>query len=139
MLKEDVNIQVISQMCGNPIMCCESALYQLGLSTYVDRHLTFLNKYQSVNTAEFEYIKETRDFKDIIISEKGYRVTSPERTLCDMIAWDRCEEFLVQGLDDYMFDYSERIPLLLEKAKEYNVYDKLMKYIDELNNTEEFY
>ena len=133
MLTEDSKIRAVWQICGAPILCCESALYQLELSTYVDRHPCFLSKYQEVKTYSFEYIKGDTE-EDIFTNCRGYRVTTPQRTLCDMIRYDRCEEFLYQGLSDYIFDGLD-ISSLRETAKKYGVLERIDELIEEINNS----
>lgn len=123
----------ILQKWGNPKLCLESALYQHGYTTYRDMYPTILSDYLEFKTPTIEYIKD-RFHKDMVTLESGIEVTSLERTICEMIYYDRDPDLILQALDDYVYMYKKDVVFLRQKAIEYGVKETLDELLEEVKD-----
>jgi len=53
-----------------------------------------------ISSAISYFFVETVDYSETIFIDNGVYVTSPERTICDMILYDRHEYHLLEAIDD---------------------------------------
>lgn len=128
----------VTRMVGNLPLCCESALSVLGYSTCINYVPVYLNSEMTLDAQCILLMKEDMDYQDVVTLDNGYRVTTIERTICDMIRWDRQEEFTYQALVDYYFEF-EDLTKLYKAADKYGVRQQIDDYIEEISNETEFY
>ena len=126
---------VVSKLTGEKYFGFESALHHWSLANWINRKPQILSKTTTVEFQTYCKIKCINGWDDFVQSpESGLFYTNKERTICDMILYERCEELIFNSLDDYL--YMDKIPVenLMKYARKYNVEDKLNYYISELDD-----
>lgn len=133
--------RLIKMIPEGRVFALESALVEYWLCNYGDYYVVLLD-----NSIPKKFISRCFHFipnpsfgdEDIIPHPKypNLRITTPERTICEMIACDRRDDFIIQALQNYVIfkdnpSYDEN--KLFERAKHYGVYDKLMQYLEWAN------
>ena len=119
-------------------MILESALSYYDLCTFGDHYITVLNNKidKKLITRWYHFIPNPRfGNKDIVAFDKDpkFFITTPERTICEMIACDRRDDFIIQALQNYVIfkdNPSYDKDLLFSKAREYGIHDKLIQYLE---------
>jgi len=121
------------------ILCLDFALGYHGLSTfsYMEFPCYFMalpnttEKYISSNIS-YQLVSKL-DMRNIIKIKDGIFVTNPERTLCDMIKYDRHEYHLLEALDAvYQDDVDSVDKSLLESlVDEYNIRERFEELKEE--------
>lgn len=117
----------------NFILCLESAAAYHGLITYADTPLIVynLNNNFSLKTAHLrQYPKPTTSnpLEDCIRLRDGLWVTSIERTICELVKYEREEFFIYEALEDLNISFST----ILESANKYEVSSKLKSFISSI-------
>lgn len=118
----------------------ESALAFQDLCTFSNDYIIFLNDSDIIiNDNQFiRFYNNLLSTEDIIPYNEKFLITSPDRTVCEMILNDRREDFIIEALECYLYDAREDLSLdsLYECAIKYNVASKIDSYIEELSDTE---
>lgn len=124
----------------NSIIGLESALSYYDLCTFADQYMVLLFNSNSVyrfNSKYFKFVsRKTLNPSDIIPyspSNGRLKITTPEATICEMIACDGRDDFIIEALQSYIIfkeDSSYNEEKLFSKAKEYGVYERLKEYLD---------
>lgn len=127
--------RVISRVTGNKVLGLTSALAYNGLGSVIDRKPQFLTEHKSEEWITFSEYQCRDGFEDLIEDEEtGLKYTNPERTLCDMIIYDRDEGTLMDALDDYLTEHNDDDSVLMEYAEKYGVKDKMTELINDLDD-----
>ena len=136
MLSEDTMNITGSVLLGLKTLALESALARSRMSTVIGGVPVFIAKaILPLNTQAYCLVRNKTGDEDIEQSSDGLFYTTPERTICDMINYDRREDLIIEALDDYLSE-PERFKgkeYLLEIAEKYNVKEKVLYYIDEID------
>lgn len=112
--------EAIISLFKNPILCLESALYQMNISTYADRQIKLLNIVNNdvkLETNVFKYISNKLDNSNIK-EVKGVKCTSLGRTAAELIIHDRDVDCIEAALEK------------LIELKDINEIQILLKYIE---------
>jgi len=114
------------------IIVAESAAAHHCLTTYANNPLIVMfegsKEVQFSNVLSVIKYDEKKGFKDCELLHDALYVTSSERAILDMIEYDRYEGWIYDALLDYGNDYT----LLIEKAVEYGLEEKLEHFINTL-------
>jgi len=121
-----------------PIICLDCALAIHGLSSFNgELYPMIFSEVRGITPRFCEGIISEMFVPQINYSNiseyangKAY-VTSPERSICDMIIYDRDNFFTLEAIDEIYSMGQERINRLETLAKEYSIYDKLIQFKDE--------
>lgn len=125
--------KIIADMTNNNTLCLESALDYNGLGNVIDRKPQFLTNHEDKDWITFTEFQCKNGFDDLIEDEStGLKYTNAERTLCDMIIYDRDEGTLMDALDDYLVEHNDDDSILMEYAEKYGVKEKMSQLIKEL-------
>lgn len=123
---------ILPKLMNKIILAFENAATYNGLSTYSGDPITC---YSLEDVTPFEsyllcmYKNETKDpFEDCIKLPNDLWATNEERTICEMIKYNRSEEWIFEALYNYDKDFN----YLRRFAEKYNVRDKLEKFIAEM-------
>lgn len=115
------------------ILCLESALHQNGLSTCNDESPFVFAKVDSMRIAKSFVLVPNNFGEEDIVEIRNRRCTSAERTICEMILFNMQEDFIIEALADYE-SKNGNFKVLLEKANRYNVSNKVLQLIDEIED-----
>lgn len=129
-------VSSISKLSNEFLLGLESSLFKNFLSNVIANRPVFLSKSKiELSNQNFIILRNKTGDEDIEQSSDGLFYTTPERTICDMINYDRREDLIIEALDDYLSE-PERFKgkeYLLEIAEKYNVKEKVLFYIDEID------
>ena len=112
----------------NPILCLESAMFQLGIGTYMDKTLHLLSEVNSAETFKtniFEYHNNLLGYSNII-NVDGIKCTSLGRTLAEMIVHDRYDEWIEQIIEELRSNSNHKKEINIFKSYS-NVYSVYLK------------
>lgn len=131
--------EIILSALVSPLLCLESALVEHTLTTYIDKQVTVSYTGSTILSNQFlELIPNEFGEKDVI-EINGRRVTSPERTICEMLLFDRRDDLIIEAIDDYLNGMGIGTKgTLLIKAEEYGVLEVMGKFIDEVEDYFEY-
>lgn len=123
---------------SNSIIGLESALSYYRLCSFADQYIVTesLAGNYNINSRYYKIVSSnTLKMEDTVPYEPSngrLRITTPEVTICEMIACDRRDDFIIESLQSYVIfkeDDSYDEEKLYSKAREYGVYDKLKEYL----------
>lgn len=133
----EARLSSISRLSNEFLLGLESSLFKNFLSNVIANRPIFLSKsHIELLSQNYVVISNKTGDEDIEQAENGLFYTTPERTICDMINYDRREDLIIEALDDYLSE-PERFKgkeYLLEIAEKYKVKDKVLAYIDEIDD-----
>ena len=123
---------------NNSIIMMESALSYYRLCTFANQYLVIKNNNipRRTRTTTIQMIPTSfgdEDITDYKPSIGRLKITTPERTICEMIALDGRDDFIVEALQRYViykYDQSYDYDRLVGVAKKYGVYEKLQQYLE---------
>lgn len=112
----------------------ESAASFYDLCTFSNDYLIFLTDNNlTINKNQFiRFYPNKLGNSDIVKFNDRLTITTPDRTVCEMIAYDRRDDFIIEALECYIFDTRDDLTLesLYECAKKYNVYEQLLPLVE---------
>lgn len=127
----------ISRLCNEKLFGLESSLYKNFLSNVIaNRPVLLTDSSIMVLNQNFIILPNKTGNEDIEQSSNGLWFTTPERTICDMIIYDRREDLIIEAVDDYLSE-PEKFKgkdYLLEIARKYKVESQVLAYIDEIDD-----
>lgn len=136
MLEENKRARLL---CSNPILCVESALSIHGIGTYSRLCPQVFGEFSTVRDVDFgSYIPNKFGDEDIV-EKYGMKATTPLRSICEMIIFDRREDLIYEALDDMINMEKMEVSTILEAAKKYGVLEKMQHYINTLDENIDFY
>lgn len=124
--------ETILDLIPSGIICYESALAFHNLCTFSNDYIImFTDSSYTLNRNQF-----VRFYSRVFSSDEGivkfndkFSITSPERTICEMILADRRDDFIIEALECYLYDSKLDINNLYSFARKCHVYPQLMSYI----------
>lgn len=131
-------VRIVScTISGVKLLGLESSLTHYHLSTVIDSiPVLFSSLNTTLKSQSFCLIPNKAGNEDIEQDSSGLWFTTPERTICDMIIYDRREDLIIEALDDYLSE-PERFKgkdYLLTIARKYKVESQVLAYIDEIDD-----
>lgn len=129
MLRDDV-----LRFINSGYLCLESALYEYKLSSYFDYVVkVYSDKVPPIETSFYKVFQNKNGSEGIVPLRDGLFITTIERTICDLVSYDRREDFIIEALSDY-HDRFGSYDELFEVALKYNVLDEIKSLIDEIED-----
>lgn len=133
----ETRLRSIAKLSNESLFGLESSLYKNFLSNVIaNRPVILSNSGITLLNQNFVILPNKTGDEDIEECSNGLRFTTPERTICDMINYDRREDLIIEALDDYLSE-PEKFKgkeYLLEIARKYKVEYKVLGYIDEIDD-----
>jgi hypothetical protein len=122
---------ILNSLTG--FVCLECAAY---INKISKASVIPIIRYTTLDLKDSDYLSfikvDSLNHEDTFKVHEDMCVTNAERTICDLINYDRAEEFIYSAIEDYIGSH-EDVVRLLEYAVKYNCVDKMRYFIGSLD------
>lgn len=117
-------------LSSDPVLCAETSLAIHGIGTYNTNYPQVYAEVSSrMDLGIGEYVPDTSNKEDIEIIN-NLKVTSIEKSICDMIMFDSREELILECLSDLIYEEKFQMQKIILKAEQLGILEQLNKYIE---------